>query len=35
VRWLLDEGYEDGVARAHVQTPARVYGVDTEATLDE
>jgi TatD-related deoxyribonuclease len=35
VRWLLDEGYDDAVARAHVETPARVYGVDTEATLAE
>ena len=33
VRWLLEEGYDDAVRRAHVETPARVYGVDTEATL--
>ncbi|WP_338738187.1 TatD family hydrolase [Haloplanus salilacus] len=33
VRWLLEEGYDDAVHRAHVETPARVYGVDTEATL--
>jgi TatD-related deoxyribonuclease len=33
VRWLLEEGYEDAMRRAHVETPARVYGIDTEATL--
>ncbi|MFB6161243.1 MAG: TatD family hydrolase [Haloferacaceae archaeon] len=33
-RWLLEEGYDDAVRRAHVETPATVYGVDTEATLD-
>jgi TatD-related deoxyribonuclease len=33
-RWLLEAGYEDAVRRAHVETPAAVYGVDTEATLD-
>jgi TatD-related deoxyribonuclease len=33
VRWLLEEGYDDAVRRAHVETPARVYGIDTEATL--
>jgi TatD-related deoxyribonuclease len=35
VRWLLEEGYDDAIRRAHVETPARVYGVDTEATLAE
>ena len=34
VRWLLEEGYDDAVRRAHVETPAAVYGIDTEATLD-
>ncbi|NHN48378.1 deoxyribonuclease [Halostella sp. JP-L12] len=34
VRWLLEEGYDDAVRRAHVETPKRVYGIDTEATLD-
>ena len=34
VRWLLEEGYDDAVARAHVETPERVYGIDTVATLD-
>jgi TatD-related deoxyribonuclease len=33
VRWLLEQGYEGAVRRAHVETPANVYGVDTEATL--
>jgi TatD-related deoxyribonuclease len=33
VRLLLDEGYDDAVRRAHVETPADVYGIDTEATL--
>ena len=32
-RWLLEEGYEAAVECAHVETPARVYGVDTRATL--
>jgi TatD-related deoxyribonuclease len=34
VRWLLDEGHEDAMRRAHVETPRDVYGIDTEATLD-
>jgi TatD-related deoxyribonuclease len=33
VRWLLEEGYEEAVRRAHVETPRDVYGIDTEATL--
>ncbi|WP_435197280.1 TatD family hydrolase [Natronomonas sp. EA1] len=33
VRWLLEEGYDDAVQNAHVDTPARVYGIDTEGTL--
>ena len=32
-RWLLEEGYESAVRRAHVETPKAVYGVDTERTL--
>jgi TatD-related deoxyribonuclease len=32
-RWMLEQGYEEAVRTAHVQTPARVYGIDTEATL--
>jgi len=31
--WLAEEGYEEPLRRAHVETPARVYGVDTESTL--
>jgi TatD-related deoxyribonuclease len=34
VRWLLQEGHEAAVRNAHVETPARVYGIDTEATLE-
>ena len=34
-RWLLETGHEDAVRTAHVETPARVYGIDTEATLEE
>jgi len=33
VRWLLEEGYDRAVRTAHVETPARVYGIDTEGTL--
>ncbi|MEA5385888.1 TatD family hydrolase [Haloarculaceae archaeon H-GB11] len=33
VRWLLEEGYDEAVRNAHVDTPARVYGIDTEGTL--
>jgi TatD-related deoxyribonuclease len=29
VRWMLEAGYEDAVYTAHVDTPARVYGIDT------
>ncbi|MEF8778126.1 MAG: TatD family hydrolase [Natronomonas sp.] len=32
-RWLAESGYEDVLRRPHVETPASVYGVDTEATL--
>jgi TatD-related deoxyribonuclease len=32
-RWLREQGYEDALRTAHVDTPGRVYGVDTEATL--
>jgi TatD-related deoxyribonuclease len=34
VRWLLQEGHEDAVRVAHVETPERVYGIDTEDTLE-
>ena len=33
-KWLAEQGYETALRRAHVETPARVYGVNTEATLD-
>ncbi len=29
VDWLLEEGHEEAVHEAHVDTPARVYGIDT------
>jgi TatD-related deoxyribonuclease len=34
VRWLREAGHDDAVERAHVETPADVYGIDTEATLE-
>jgi len=34
VRWLLEDGHDEAVRVAHVETPAAVYGVDTRATLD-
>jgi TatD-related deoxyribonuclease len=33
--WLLENGYADAVDTAHVETPAAVYGIDTEATLSD
>jgi len=33
VEWLAKQGYEDALRTAHVETPARVYGIDTEETL--
>jgi TatD-related deoxyribonuclease len=33
-RWMLEEGWDDAVRIAHVETPARVYGIDTASTLD-
>lgn len=35
VRWLLEEGHTEAVQNAHVETPALVYGIDTEGTLDD
>jgi TatD-related deoxyribonuclease len=29
VRWLLENGWDDAVENAHVETPARVYGIET------
>ena len=34
VRWLLEEGHEAAIRRAHVETPAAVYDIDIEATLE-
>ncbi|RKD94924.1 TatD family hydrolase [Halopiger aswanensis] len=34
VRWMLEEGYDEAVRTAHVETPELVYGIDTEATLE-
>ena len=33
VKWLQEEGYHDAVDLAHVETPQRVYGIDTRGTL--
>lgn len=33
VRWMLEEGLDDAVRTAHVETPKRVYDVDTEETV--
>ncbi|PSP52485.1 deoxyribonuclease [Halobacteriales archaeon QH_3_68_24] len=35
VRWLRQEGHEEAIRVAHVETPADVYGIDTEGTLGE
>lgn len=32
-RWLAETGFENALKTAHIDTPARVYGIDTEATL--
>lgn len=32
VRWLREQGYDDAIRTAHVETPKRVYGIDTEST---
>jgi TatD-related deoxyribonuclease len=34
VQWLQENGHDDAVAVAHVETPAQIYGIDTQATLD-
>ena len=31
--WLREEGHDEALRRAHVETPRRVYGIDTEAGL--
>ena len=33
VRWLHEQGYDAAIRTAHVETPERVYGIDTESTL--
>ena len=33
VRWLLEQGHDAAVERAHVETPRRVDGIDTRGTL--
>lgn len=33
VRWLRENGYDDAIETAHVETPRRVYGIDTRETL--
>lgn len=35
VSWLREEGYDDAIRTAHVETPERVYGIDTVSTLDD
>lgn len=34
VNWLLENGHEAAVERAHVETPDAVYGIDTAGTLE-
>lgn len=34
VRWMHEQGYDEAIRTAHVETPHRVYGIDTEATLE-
>ena len=33
VRWLREEGRDAAIETAHVETPAKVYGIDTRTTL--
>ncbi len=33
VRWMQEQGYDDGIRTAHVSTPERVYGLNTVETL--
>ena len=35
VRWLREQGHDDAIRLAHVETPEAVYGIDTRGTLDE
>jgi len=34
VRWMQEQGYDEGVRNAHVETPKRVYDLNTEETCD-
>ena len=34
VAWLRENGHQDAVANAHVETPRMVYDIDTAATLE-
>jgi TatD-related deoxyribonuclease len=34
VNWMEEQGYDDAIELAHVETPREVYGVDTRATLE-
>lgn len=34
VAWLLENGHDEAVRNAHVETPKRVYEIDTEMTLE-
>ncbi|MDY6818882.1 MAG: TatD family hydrolase [Halobacteriales archaeon] len=33
VEWLRENGHTEAIETAHIETPRRVYGIDTEATL--
>jgi len=35
VRWLREQGHDDAIRVAHVETPEAVYGIDTRGTLGE
>ncbi|PSP49466.1 deoxyribonuclease [Halobacteriales archaeon QH_3_68_24] len=35
VRWLREEGHDESIRVAHIETPADVYDIDTEGTLAE
>ena len=34
VRWMQDEGYDEAIRNAHVETPKLVYDLSTEETFD-
>lgn len=35
VEWLREEGYDEAIRTAHIETPEYVYGIDTVGTLDD